>query len=89
MICILQGDKGRASLLSLIFFIFLQFTGKIGQILYCPSPFGVITSPPHVGNPGSATDYYRLKIHNALDLSAELEITLKKNVDLDQKEATD
>ena len=36
------------------FFIFMQFSGKIGQIIgWCPPPLGLV--PPPLGNPGSAT----------------------------------
>ena len=36
------------------FFIFMQFSGKIGQIIgWRPPPLGL--APPPLGNPGSAT----------------------------------
>ena len=38
------------------FFIFMQFSGKIGQIIGWRPPLGL--APPPLGNPGSATDTY-------------------------------
>ena len=35
------------------FFIFMQFSGKIGQIIGWRPPLGL--APPPLGNPGSAT----------------------------------
>ena len=35
------------------FFIFMQFSGKIGQIIGWRPPLGLV--PPPLGNPGSAT----------------------------------
>ena len=35
------------------FFIFMQFSGKIGQIIGWHPPLGLV--PPPLGNPGSAT----------------------------------
>ena len=54
------GAQGRAPPpLGQIFFIFMQFLGKIGQIVcWRPPPLGL--APPRLGNPGSATDYNRL-----------------------------
>ena len=49
------GVRGmRAPPLDQNFFIFMQFSGKIGQIIgWCPPPLGLV--PPPLGNPGSAT----------------------------------
>ena len=45
----------RAPPLTQNFFIFMQFSGKIGQIIGWrpPPPLGL--APPPLGNPGSAT----------------------------------
>ena len=50
------GAQGRAPPpLGQIFFIFMQFLGKIGQIVcWRPPPLGL--APPRLGNPGSATE---------------------------------
>ena len=47
------GGEGRAPPLAQNVFIFMQFSGKIGQIIGWRPPFGV--SAPPLGNPGSAT----------------------------------
>ena len=56
------GSKGGARdawpppLLAQNFFIFMQFSGKIGQIIGWRPSLGL--APPALGNPGSATAYY-------------------------------
>ena len=48
------GCEGRAPPpLAQNFFIFMQFLGKIGQIIGWAPPLGL--APPPLGNPGSAT----------------------------------
>ena len=51
----LRGREGRVpSPLAQNFFIFMQFSGKIGQIIgWRPPSLGL--APPPLGNPGSAT----------------------------------
>ena len=51
----------RTSPLAQNFFIFMQFSGKIDQIIGWHPPFGV--SAPPLGNPGSATDDVILDVH--------------------------
>ena len=48
-----EGCKGRAPPVAQNFFIFMQFSGKIGQIIGWRPPLGL--APPPLGNPGSAT----------------------------------
>ena len=61
LVCIpvadLRGHEGRAPPLPQNFFIFMQFSGKIGQIIGWRSPLGL--APPPLGNPGSATAFRR------------------------------
>ena len=47
----LRGREGRPPAQK--FFIFMQFSGKIGQIIGWHPPLGL--APPSLGNPGSAT----------------------------------
>ena len=56
----LRGHEGRTPLpLGQNFFIFMQFSGKIGQIIGWHPPIG--TSAPPLGNPGSATESLHLQ----------------------------
>ena len=48
------GREGRAPPAQ-NFFIFMQFSGRIGQIIGWRLPLGLV--PPPLGNPGSATDF--------------------------------
>ena len=57
------------------FFIFMQFSGKIGQIIgWCPH-FGLASpplglAPPPLGNPGSATAYMEIyRVSSEQDVS--------------------
>ena len=69
------GAQGRAPPpLGQIFFIFMQFFGKIGQIVcWRPPPLGL--APPRLGNPGSATDclHMYVAIHHSNRIGSLLE----------------
>ena len=50
----LRGARPPRPPMAQNFFIFMQFSGKIGQIIGWRPPLGL--APPPLGNPGSATE---------------------------------